>query len=179
MVEAPKQKLPDVPVAAAATKPKKPRRKPKPAAQTAQGTGQSAGTQTGAGAAGTAPGGSGSGIGGAGAGAGPQMATAEPPPNEAGIAALGALTPGGGDQSPRARQEASDLIAATEKRINALPKDTAKAQAAQINKVRNFLREAQSALRSGDAEGARTLAMKGKLLLDDVEKAGGDKAGGG
>ena len=165
MVEAPRQKLPDVPVAAAATKPKKLRRKPKPVAQTAQGTG----TQTGAGPAG----GSGSGAAGAGAGAGSQMASAEPPPNEAGIAALGALTPGGGDQSPRARQEAADLIAATEKRINALPKDTAKAQAAQINKVRNFLREAQSALRSGDAEGARTLAMKGKLLLDDVDKAGG------
>ncbi len=167
MVEAPKQKLPDVPVAAAATKPKKLRRKPKPVAQTAQGTG----TQTGAGpAGGSGSGGAGTG---AGAGAGPQMASAEPPPNEAGFAALGALTPGGGDQSPRARQEAADLIAATEKRINALPKDTAKGQAAQINKVRNFLREAQSALRSGDAEGARTLAMKGKLLLDDVEKAGG------
>ena len=171
MVETPKQKLPDVPVASAATKPKKPKRKPKSTAQTAA-AGAAPGAQASGGAAAGATGSPGSGAG-AGPAGGTQLASAEPPPAEAGIAALGALTPGGGDQSPRARQEAADLIAATEKRMNALPKDTVKAQAAQINKVRNFLREAQSALRSGDAEGARTLAMKGKLLLDDVEKAGG------
>ncbi len=166
MVETPKQKLPDVPVALAATKPKKPRRRPKVAPQ-----GVATGAQT-SGGAGSQAGSSGSGFGAGLAGA-TQVASAEPPAAEAGIGALGALTPGGGDQSPRARQEAADLIAATEKRMNALPKETVKAQGAQINKVRNFLREAQSALRSGDAEGARTLAMKAKLLLDDVEKAGG------
>jgi len=36
--------------------------------------------------------------------------------------------------------------------------------------VRNFRKDAQEALKSGDAEGAKTLATKAKLLLDDLEK---------
>jgi len=41
---------------------------------------------------------------------------------------------------------------------------------AQISKVRNFQRQAQEALNSGDAEGQRLLATKAKLLLDDLVK---------
>ena len=43
-------------------------------------------------------------------------------------------------------------------------------QKAQVSKVKNFLKDAQDALKSGDAEGAKTLATKAKLLLDDLEK---------
>jgi ribosomal protein S20 len=39
-----------------------------------------------------------------------------------------------------------------------------------VSKVRNFWKDAQDALKSGDAEGAKTLATKAKLLLDDLEK---------
>jgi len=35
---------------------------------------------------------------------------------------------------------------------------------AQISKVRNFQRQAQEALNSGDAEGAKTLATKAKVI---------------
>ncbi len=41
---------------------------------------------------------------------------------------------------------------------------------AQVSKVKNFLKDAQEALKTGDAEGAKTLATKAKLLLDDLEK---------
>ena len=44
------------------------------------------------------------------------------------------------------------------------------AEKAQISKIRNFQRQAQEALTSGDLEGAKTLATKAKLLLDDLEK---------
>jgi hypothetical protein len=84
-------------------------------------------------------------------------------------AAVGALT-GGGETNPQARQEAADLIASIEKRLNALPTQMTDEEKTQINKVRNFWRDAQSALTSGDAEGAKTLATKAKLLLDDLEK---------
>ena len=62
------------------------------------------------------------------------------------------------------------MIASIEKRLTALPAQTLDDQKAQINKVKNFLRDAQEALKSGDDEGAMTLATKAKLLLDDIEK---------
>lgn len=94
-----------------------------------------------------------------------QMASA-PSPEET---AIGALT-AGGEASPQTKQEAADLIASIEKRLNALPAAKAEEQKAQVSKVKNFLKDAQDALKSGDAEGAKTLATKAKLLLDDLEK---------
>lgn len=87
-------------------------------------------------------------------------------------AAIGQLT-AGGTADPQAQQEARDLIASIEKRLNALPAQTVKKQRSQISKVRNFWLQAQAAFNSGDAEGAKTLATKAKLLLDDLEKQGG------
>ncbi len=86
-------------------------------------------------------------------------------------AAIGELT-AGGTADPQAQQDAADLLASIEKRLNGLPQQTVKKQRLQINKVRNFWRQAQEALNSGDAEGAKTLATKAKLLLDDLEKQG-------
>jgi ribosomal protein S20 len=95
-----------------------------------------------------------------------QIAAVEPPPE---ATAIGALT-AGGEASPQTRQDAADLLASIEKRLNALPAQATDEQKAQISKVKNFWRDAQEALKSGDAEGAKTLATKAKLLLDDMEK---------
>ena len=95
-----------------------------------------------------------------------QTASAEPSPE---VAAIGSLT-AGGEANPQTKQEAADVIASIEKRLTALPAQTLDDQKAQINKVKNFLRDAQEALKSGDDEGAMTLATKAKLLLDDIEK---------
>ena len=101
-----------------------------------------------------------------------ESASAAPPAKtEPSVADIGALTVGG-DQSPHALQEANELLAANERRLNSLGADAVKAQAGLVAKVRNFQKEAQQALASGDAEGAHTLATKGKLLLDDFDKAG-------
>jgi ribosomal protein S20 len=54
--------------------------------------------------------------------------------------------------------------------LNALPPQMDEAQKEQISKVRNFWRDAQEALKSGDVEGAMTLATKAKLLLDDQQQ---------
>jgi ribosomal protein S20 len=84
-------------------------------------------------------------------------------------AAVGALT-AGGETNPQTKQEAEDLIASIDKRLNALPAQKIEEEKAQVSKVRNFWKDAQDALKSGDAEGAKTLATKAKLLLDDLEK---------
>jgi hypothetical protein len=87
--------------------------------------------------------------------------------------AIGELT-AGGDATPQTRQDAADLIASNDKRLKALPASTVKAQRSQINKILNFQRQALNALNSGDAEGAKTLATKAKLLLHDLDQGGGE-----
>jgi ribosomal protein S20 len=51
-----------------------------------------------------------------------------------------------------------------------LPSGKARSDKAQVSRIRNFQRQAQEALSSGDVEGAMTLGTKAKLLLDDFEK---------
>ncbi len=87
--------------------------------------------------------------------------------------AIGALT-AGGDDSSQTRQDAADLIASNEKRLSALAPETLKEKKSQINKIRNFQRQAQVALDSGDAEGAKTLATKARLLISDLDRSGGE-----
>ena len=83
--------------------------------------------------------------------------------------AIGALSTGG-DAAPQSQQQAQELIASIRKQIAGLPANIADAQKKQIRQIRNFIDQAQKALTSGDAEGARNLATKAKLLLDDLEK---------
>jgi len=85
------------------------------------------------------------------------------------VSAIGSLSTGG-SSTPQSQQEAKDLIASIVKRIAALPAKKADAQKDQIRQIRHFLDQAQQALSSGDVEGAKTLATKAKLLMDDVEK---------
>lgn len=99
----------------------------------------------------------------------PVVVASAPPPPSPEETAIGALT-AGGEANPQTKQEAEDLIASSEKRLNALSAAKAEEQKAQVSKVKNFLKDAQDALKSGDAEGAKTLATKAKLLLDDLEK---------
>ena len=97
-----------------------------------------------------------------------QVASAAPAPSPE-ETAIGALT-AGGEENPQTKQEAAELITSSEKRLIALPSQKAEDQKAQVSKVKNFLKDAQEALNTGDAEGAKTLATKAKLLLDDLEK---------
>ena len=166
-------KLPPVPVAEAATKPKKVKKKQtlKPATQTASGVTLPASVGTDSGTA-PAPGTPVTSLGTAEVHGPTTEAAAAGVSADAGAASIGALTVGG-EQTPKAKQEAADLIASNEKRLNALSIETLRSQASLVSKVKTFQRDAQQALASGDAEGARTLATKGKLLLDDMTKGPG------
>ena len=94
---------------------------------------------------------------------------AAPPAVPSEQVAIGALSLGG-EANPRAQQEAGELLASIEKRLSGLPSDKARSDKAQVSRIRNFQRQAQEALSSGDVEGAMTLGTKAKLLLDDLEK---------
>ncbi|HEY8996927.1 MAG TPA: hypothetical protein VIM60_03465 [Edaphobacter sp.] len=98
----------------------------------------------------------------------PPPATQEPT-TQPEVSAIGSLS-SGGDTSPRAQQEAAGLIAANERRMSALSPNKIEAEKMQLNKVRNFQKQAQDALSSGDTEGAKTLATKAKLVLDDIDR---------
>jgi predicted small lipoprotein YifL len=94
-----------------------------------------------------------------------QVASAAPDP----AAAIGSLSTGG-SSTPQNQQQAKELIESIKKRIEALPGKTASGQKAQLRQVSYFLKQAQQALDSGDVEGANNLAIKARLLMDDIEK---------
>lgn len=85
------------------------------------------------------------------------------------ISPLGELS-AGGNTTPQTQQDAFELISSSERRLSRLSSTVARQQQAQLRKVRYFLKQAKQALSTGDAEGAKTLATKAKLLLDDVIK---------
>jgi len=95
-----------------------------------------------------------------------ETATPESPPDASTIGELSS----GGVANSKTQQDASELIAASEKRLAALPPATVSQQQSQLRRVRYFLRQAKQALNTGDAEGAKTLATKARLLLDDLTK---------
>lgn len=93
--------------------------------------------------------------------------TPQPATDEA--VAIGDLTAGGA-ANPQAQEEAASLIRLIQKRVSGLSAQTARKQRSQVNRVQNFRRQAQDALKSGDVEGATTLATKANLLLDDLDR---------
>jgi hypothetical protein len=62
------------------------------------------------------------------------------------------------------------MIASIQNRLSNLSANKVRQERSQVSRIRNFRRQAQDALNSGDVEGAKTLATKARLLLDDLEK---------
>lgn len=97
----------------------------------------------------------------------------EPPPaapepaTTGGVSAIGDLSAGA---SPSSRQETEASINSTErglKNINRTLNAQEQKTAAQITE---FLKQARSALASGDVDGAHTLALKAKVLLSELSQ---------
>ncbi len=97
----------------------------------------------------------------------PPVEIAAAPPAEP--SPIGELSTGG-DAIPQKQQETVDLIEASQRRLEALSKTASSQQQSQIRKISHFLLQAKQALSTGDVEGAKTLAFKAKLLLDDLTK---------
>jgi hypothetical protein len=95
-----------------------------------------------------------------------QVAVNEPPPA---AAVIGSLTEGG-EEAPQEQHKAEDAIVEVEKRLAGVSAGTLESQKGGVTRVRSFLRQAREALKTGDADGALTLATKAKVLLDDLLK---------
>ncbi len=83
-------------------------------------------------------------------------------------ATLGVLSPGG--DSTAAQGQAADAIDAVQRRLDTLIHDAHGTKPRGLSQVRQFLNQAKSALGMGDIEGAKNLATKAGLLLDDVQQ---------
>ena len=165
LVETPRADLPPVPVAVEGPKPKKTRKRTRPT-QTA-GIGNAVPETAGPSALPVVPPTATVGAVRADGSAGqPPEQTNTPPlsPSEIGVFTVG------GEQNPHSKRDAADLIANNDKRLTGLSGEVVRSQAPLVSKVRTFQRDAEQALGSGDAEGAKTLATKGKLLLDDLDR---------
>ncbi|MDE3105000.1 MAG: hypothetical protein KGK08_07475 [Acidobacteriota bacterium] len=101
----------------------------------------------------------------------PQQGAGQPATDadDNGTVAIGELT-AGEDSSAQTRQDATDLIAENNRQLARLSAQIQREKRTQINKIRNFQHQAQAALDSGDAEGAKTLATKARLMLFDLSR---------
>ena len=105
----------------------------------------------------------------------PPPATAVAPPTQTASATppasplLGQLTTGS-EATGQNLHDAADLVHAQEVRVNGLSAATQAQHKTEIEQARHFLAQAGDALKSSDAEGARTLAVKAKVVLDDILK---------
>jgi hypothetical protein len=90
-----------------------------------------------------------------------QQAAAESP----GVSAIGQLS--SGDTSDL-HQQTADSIAAIERSLNAISAKLSDQDQKIAAHIREYLKQGREALASGDVDGARTLAAKAKVLLDEL-----------
>jgi len=81
------------------------------------------------------------------------------------VSAIGQLSMGDPADTQR---ETAELIASTERGLDAISHNLNNDQQKTAVHVREFLKQAKAALASGDVDGAHTLAAKAKVLLDEL-----------
>jgi outer membrane biosynthesis protein TonB len=94
--------------------------------------------------------------------------SATPPPiARPSVSAIGQLS--SGDPSDLQRQTA-DSIVTTEQRVNALNRPLSDQEKKTARQIKEFLKQAHAALKSGDVDGAHTLSVKAKVLLGELSQ---------
>ncbi|HKF49176.1 MAG TPA: hypothetical protein VKB38_17590 [Terracidiphilus sp.] len=66
------------------------------------------------------------------------------------------------------RKQTSDSIAETEKGLNGITRKLSDQEQKTSAQIREFLKQAKTALSGGDVDGAHTLALKAKVLLAEL-----------
>jgi outer membrane biosynthesis protein TonB len=105
-------------------------------------------------------------------------APAPPPPEQAGngspnpnaspsVSAIGQLSSG---DTPDLEQQTVDSLNLTERDLNGISRQLSEAEQKTALQIREFLKQARTALTSGDVDGAHTLAAKAKVLLSELDK---------
>jgi hypothetical protein len=83
---------------------------------------------------------------------------------------IGQLTTGDSAMGEKAKRETADLIGGTEQGLNGIKRSLSTEEKVTAAQIRTFLKQAQQALDNGDTDGAHGLALKAKLLLDELTK---------
>jgi ribosomal protein S20 len=81
------------------------------------------------------------------------------------VSAIGQLSTA---DPPNMRQQTDSLIESTEKALNGINRSLSDQEQKTAAQIREFIKEARAALSSGDVDGAHTLAIKAKVLLDEL-----------
>jgi outer membrane biosynthesis protein TonB len=81
------------------------------------------------------------------------------------VSAIGQLS--AGDPSDL-RNQTEDSIASTQRGVNNLNRQLNDQEQKTVAQIREFLKQARTALTTGDVDGAHTLALKAKVLLGEL-----------
>ena len=81
---------------------------------------------------------------------------------------VGMLSEGDAAGNPALRKQTSDLIAATQRRLQGVRASRMAARKDTVTQVRLFLSQARQAMAMNDLQGANTLATKAKILVDEL-----------
>lgn len=84
-----------------------------------------------------------------------------------GVSAIGQLTPG---DSSDLRSQTEQSLNATEQGLKGINRELNDQEQKTVAQIREFLKQARTALTSGDIDGAHTLAVKAKVLLGEIRK---------
>jgi hypothetical protein len=94
----------------------------------------------------------------------PQVASG--PPSD--VSPIGQLSTATGDAGPTDRKDIAKLIDSTQKGLDAIKHPLGSREQKTAAQIRTFLAHARDALRTNDLDGARTLAVKAHLLLQEL-----------
>jgi hypothetical protein len=83
------------------------------------------------------------------------------------VSAIGQLS--SGDPSDL-RNQTEDSIASTQRGVNNLNRQLNDQELKTVAQIREFLKQARTALTTGDVDGAHTLALKAKVLLSELNQ---------
>jgi guanylate kinase len=94
------------------------------------------------------------------------------PASPIGQLAIGNLTEGdiSGTTQAQAQEDTEKLIQSTEKGLSSLQRSLNAQEQETAKKIKKFLDQAREALAAQDAGGAKTLATKANLLLNELKK---------
>jgi hypothetical protein len=95
----------------------------------------------------------------------PTQVAAEAAPAE--VSAIGQLS---ATEPPSSKKQAEDSIEEIEKGLTGLNRTLSSQEEKTSSQIKEFLKQARTALASGDVEGARTLAKKAKALLGELSQ---------
>jgi outer membrane biosynthesis protein TonB len=98
-----------------------------------------------------------------------QVSVQQPPGAGAG-SPIGQLTTGDSALGEKTKRETLDLIGGTQQGLMGIKRSLSTEEKTTVAQIRNYLKQAQQALDTGDTDGAHLLATKAKALLDELTK---------